>query len=101
MHVRPVTCGHSDFYLYVRHGLVNSCFTVSEQYCSNILDENTFNKTYTLPVYRNEKVMDQPDQRHLTATEKNGELARDEKLSFCSGCNVPTLFESTSDVLVR
>ena len=47
------------------------------------------------------KVMDQPDQRHLTATEKNGELARDETLSFCSGCNVPTLFESTSDVLVR
>ena len=47
------------------------------------------------------KWMDQPDQRHLTATEKNGELARDEKLSFCSGCNVPTLFESTSDVLVR
>ena len=31
------------------------------------------------------KGMDQPDQRHLTATEKNGELARDEKLSFCSG----------------
>ena len=47
------------------------------------------------------KGMDQPDQRHLTATEKNGELARDEKLSFRSGYNVPTLFESTSDVLVR
>lgn len=33
--------------------LVNSCFTDSEQHCSNILDENMFNKTYKL--YRNEK----------------------------------------------
>ena len=47
------------------------------------------------------KWMDQPDQRHLTATEKNGEMTRNEKLSFCSGYNLPTLFESTSDVLVR
>ena len=38
------------------------------------------------------KGMDQPDQRHLTATEKDEELARDEKLSFCSGYNVPTPF---------
>jgi hypothetical protein len=33
--------------------LVNSCLTASEQYCSNIPDENTFNSTYKL--YRNEK----------------------------------------------
>jgi len=37
------------------------------------------------------KGMDQPNQRHLTATEKDEELAWDEKLSFCGGYNVPTL----------
>ena len=101
LHVRPVTCGHGDFYLYVRHGLVNSCFTVSEQYFNNILDENTFNKTYKLPVYRNEKMDGSTRPTTFDSYRKNGELARDEKLSFCSGYNLPNLFESTSDVLVR